>query len=87
MKDLNRRPLTNDVSFQVRAGEIVGLAGLVGSGRSELAQVIFGVTPAQSGEIRLNGNRRDDQEAHARPKGWGLPMCRKIAVIRGSSGR
>jgi len=54
VKNLNRRPLTNEISFQVRAGEIVGLAGLVGSGRSELAQVIFGVTPASSGEIVLN---------------------------------
>ena len=55
VKALNRRPLTKDISLEVRAGEIVGLAGLVGSGRSELAQVIFGVTPAESGEIRLNG--------------------------------
>ncbi len=49
-------PTTYDVSLQVRAGEIVGLAGLVGSGRSELAQVVFGITPAQSGEIRIGGN-------------------------------
>ncbi len=55
VKDLSRRPLTNDISFRVQAGEIVGLAGLVGSGRSELAQVIFGVTPAESGEIGVNG--------------------------------
>ncbi len=53
--NLNRPPLTRDISFSVRAGEIVGLAGLVGSGRSETAQVIFGVLPAESGEIRLNG--------------------------------
>ena len=55
IKKLNRRPLTKDISLEIRAGEIVGLAGLVGSGRSELAQAIFGVTPAESGEIRLNG--------------------------------
>ncbi|MCY3864008.1 MAG: sugar ABC transporter ATP-binding protein [Chloroflexi bacterium] len=54
-RHLNRPPLTRDVSFSVRAGEIVGLAGLVGSGRSETAQVIFGVLPAESGEIWLNG--------------------------------
>ncbi len=54
-RKLNRPPLTRDISFSVRAGEIVGLAGLVGSGRSETAQVIFGVLPAESGEIRLNG--------------------------------
>jgi rhamnose transport system ATP-binding protein len=55
VRNLSRKPLTRDVSLTVRAGEIVGLAGLVGSGRSELAQVIFGFTPAESGEIRIDG--------------------------------
>ncbi|WP_369722103.1 sugar ABC transporter ATP-binding protein [Bradyrhizobium sp. LLZ17] len=53
--DLVRRPMTKGVSLTVRAGEIVGLAGLIGSGRSELAQTIFGITPAESGEILLAG--------------------------------
>jgi rhamnose transport system ATP-binding protein len=57
IKDLIRRPLTKKVSLTVRAGEIVGLVGLVGSGRSELAQTIFGVTPAESGEIRIAGEK------------------------------
>lgn len=57
VKGLHRRPLTNNISLKVRAGEIVGLAGLVGSGRSELAQVIFGVMPAEEGEIFLNGTQ------------------------------
>jgi rhamnose transport system ATP-binding protein len=43
------------VSLSVRAGEIVGLAGLVGAGRSELARTVFGLTPADRGEIRLRG--------------------------------
>ena len=55
VRNLNRPPLTRDISFTVRAGEIVGLAGLVGSGRSETAQVVFGVLPAESGEILLKG--------------------------------
>ena len=55
VRHLNRPPLTRDISFKVHAGEIVGLAGLVGSGRSETAQVIFGVLPAESGDIVLDG--------------------------------
>jgi rhamnose transport system ATP-binding protein len=46
---------TNGVSFTARAGEIVGFAGLVGAGRTELAQVLFGLAPADAGVIRLKG--------------------------------
>jgi inositol transport system ATP-binding protein len=44
-----------DVSFELRFGEIMGLAGLVGCGRSKLAEAIFGMTPASSGRIRIDG--------------------------------
>ena len=44
-----------DVSFDVRSGEILGFAGLIGSGRSNVAEAIFGVTPATSGTIQING--------------------------------
>jgi rhamnose transport system ATP-binding protein len=44
-----------DVSFRLHGGEILGLAGLVGSGRTELARVLFGLTPADAGEIVLGG--------------------------------
>src|SRR5437588_6426042 len=44
-----------DISFNVRAGEIVGLAGLVGSGRTDLARCSFGVDHRDSGEILIDG--------------------------------
>ena len=45
-----------DITFAVGAGEIVALAGLVGSGRSEVARAIYGADPIDSGEVRLQGN-------------------------------
>jgi rhamnose transport system ATP-binding protein len=44
-----------DVSFQIRRGEILGLAGLVGSGRTELAEALFGLAPKDAGEILIHG--------------------------------
>jgi rhamnose transport system ATP-binding protein len=45
----------SNVSFSLRAGEIVGMAGLVGAGRSEIAQACFGMTPPSAGRVFLNG--------------------------------
>jgi len=51
----NRRTGVHDVSFSVRRGEILGIAGLVGSGRTQLAETLFGLTPSDAGEIVVNG--------------------------------
>jgi rhamnose transport system ATP-binding protein len=45
----------HDVTLDLRKGEVVGLAGLVGAGRTELARVLFGITPADAGQIILDG--------------------------------
>jgi inositol transport system ATP-binding protein len=57
VKDLCLNNVFRDVSFDVRAGEILGVAGLVGSGRSNVAETLFGVTPASSGTIELYGKK------------------------------
>ena len=56
---LTRTGVFRDVSFTVRAGEIVGLAGLVGAGRSEVARVLFGIDRRDSGEVKLAGTPVD----------------------------
>ena len=50
-----RAPGVNDVSFELRCGEVLGLAGLVGAGRTELARVLGGLVPATGGEIAIGG--------------------------------
>jgi ABC-type sugar transport system ATPase subunit len=55
VRGFTRAGVFTGVSFQVRAGEILGLAGLVGAGRTEVARAIFGLDPHDSGEIRIDG--------------------------------
>jgi rhamnose transport system ATP-binding protein len=55
VRKLNFGRQVQDISFSLRRGEILGIAGLVGSGRTELALTLFGMTPATSGEIVLDG--------------------------------
>ncbi|WP_017775564.1 ATP-binding cassette domain-containing protein [Paraburkholderia kururiensis] len=55
VRGLTRIGVFKDISFEVRAGEIVALAGLVGAGRSEVARAIFGIDPLDAGEIRIAG--------------------------------
>jgi ABC-type sugar transport system ATPase subunit len=57
VRHLARRDELHDCSFDVRAGEIVGIAGIVGAGRSELVRAIFGAEPADRGTIEVDGRR------------------------------
>ncbi len=55
LENVVRSPMTKGASLKLHSGEILGIAGLVGSGRSELAEVIFGMTPAEKGTIKIDG--------------------------------
>ena len=56
VRNLSRTGSFSDISFAVHAGEVLGLAGLMGAGRTEIARAIFGMDPISSGEIYLHGN-------------------------------
>jgi ribose transport system ATP-binding protein len=64
VRDLSREGVLEDISFQVRAGEVVGIAGIVGAGRTELARAIFGADPFDSGEVWVEGRRVE----HSNPR-------------------
>jgi inositol transport system ATP-binding protein len=55
VRDLALDGVFKGVSFDLRRGEILGIAGLIGAGRTNVAETIFGVTPASAGEIRIDG--------------------------------
>ena len=61
VRGLTRAHVLADVDIEVRAGEIVGLAGLVGAGRTEIARAIFGADPRDAGEIHIDGHEVDIQ--------------------------
>jgi rhamnose transport system ATP-binding protein len=69
---LTREGVFFDISFDVRAGEIVALAGLVGAGRSEVARAIFGIDKPDVGHVEVDGRR--------------LPPARPLAAMRAGIG-
>ena len=76
---LSTKSLLKDISFKVHAGEIVGFAGLVGAGRSEVMRAVFGIDPRETGEIRVHGKPvRIDSTVDALRAGLGfVPEDRK----------
>ena len=73
VKNLSREGVLEDVSFSLRAGEVVGVAGIVGAGRTELARAIFGADPGHAGEVwveRRRMERGDPREAKRRGMGF-----------------
>jgi len=74
VRGLTRRPRFEDVSFALRRGEIVGLAGLVGAGRTELARCLAGIDPWDEGELLLHGRP-------FRPRSPGDAIARGVAYL------
>ncbi|MEA4906852.1 MAG: sugar ABC transporter ATP-binding protein, partial [Anaerolineaceae bacterium] len=62
---LSRRGAFEDISFSLHRGEVLGLAGLVGAGRTEVSRAIFGIDPRDSGRIFLNGRELTLRDPHA----------------------
>jgi len=83
VKDLSRKGLYKDISFQVKKGEIVGFAGLVGSGRTEMARGIMGIDRRDAGEVYLEGDSlKIDYPADAITHGMGyVTEDRKITGL------
>jgi len=73
VRGLTRGTAIRDVSFDLRRGEILGLAGLMGAGRTEVARAIFGADPLDAGEVRILGRPariRSPQDAVAHGIGY-----------------
>jgi rhamnose transport system ATP-binding protein len=88
VRGLNRAGVFHDIDLEVRAGEIVGLAGLVGAGRSEVARAVFGVDPYDSGSVSISGKpvRRHDPRSAIRAGMAFIPEDRrKQGLVIGSS--
>ena len=85
VQGLNRGSVVKDVSFELHRGEILGLAGLMGAGRTEVLETIFGIEKADSGEVVLNGKTlRIKQPADAIRAGMALlTEDRKLNGIMG----
>jgi len=65
VRHLSQPGIVRDLNFSVRQGEIVGIAGLMGSGRTETARILFGLDPAASGEVLVKGERIPDRSPRA----------------------
>jgi ribose transport system ATP-binding protein len=85
VEHLSRRGVLSGVSFSVRAGEVVGVAGLLGAGRTELARAVFGADAFDSGQVFVDGQAvRFDGPADAIARGIGLlPEDRKADGLVG----
>lgn len=73
VRNISRKGVLEGISFELRAGEVLGVSGIVGAGRTELAQAIFGASPADSEEIVVGGRvLRPGDPGEAKRRGIGF---------------
>ncbi|MES2202619.1 MAG: sugar ABC transporter ATP-binding protein [candidate division FCPU426 bacterium] len=88
VKGLSGPPNLSDISFELRAGEVLGLAGLMGAGRTELARLLIGAVPRSNGRVEIQGRElfpKDPSQAVAAGMAY-VPEDRKTqGIIRGLS--
>jgi len=87
VRNLMRGRVIRDVSFTARRGEILGFAGLMGTGRTEVARAVFGADPIDSGEILIQGKRTHiSHPRHAVGAGIGYLSEGRLAMMRPKPG-
>ena len=86
VEHLNAGRMVKDISFELHKGEILGFAGLMGSGRTETARAVFGADPKDSGEVSIDGKKGGYPLAAGRRKpGHWLSFGGSQAVWRGAA--
>ena len=88
VEHLNAGKMVQDVSFELRKGEILGFSGLMGAGRTETARAIFGADPKQSGDIYVNGEKveiNSPEDAVKHGIGYLSEDRRRYGVVVGKS--
>lgn len=83
VRNLTRTGKFEDISFKLRKGEVFGIAGMLGSGRTELLKSIFGADPYTSGEIYVNGKKAPRRSSPVTMKALGLGLTPEDRKLEG----
>ena len=84
-EDMQGRKAFSDIAFDVRAGEILGVAGVEGNGQSELADVLAGLLPVQTGDVCVNGQSIKNVKSIREIREMGVSMVHQDRMIYGVS--
>lgn len=84
VENLTREGKFENISFSLRAGEVLGIAGMVGAGRTELLRAIFGADKFDSGELFINGNKVTGNLSPLKMKNLGIGLTPEERKLQGS---